>query len=116
MLVYLQDSTLLLATNTFLNLYARRAHPYDFHTLRYLFAGTRKRCKEATATAWARQFGVRVLRVFMVRPSAVPSLPPTRRCVRSTARPAGLLPGIEFRLDAVPGVTRAEGCWCAGRT
>jgi len=103
MLVYLQDSTLLLATNTFLNLYARRAHPYDFHTLRYLFAGAEK-VQEATATAWARQFGVRVLEGYGATECSpvIAANTPLRPKHGAAGR---LLPGIEFRLDAVPGVT-----------
>jgi acyl-[acyl-carrier-protein]-phospholipid O-acyltransferase / long-chain-fatty-acid--[acyl-carrier-protein] ligase len=103
MLVYLQDSTLLLATNTFLNLYARRAHPYDFHALRYLFAGAEK-VQEATATAWARQFGVRVLEGYGATECSpvIAANTPLRPQHGAAGR---LLPGIEYRLEAVPGVT-----------
>jgi len=57
---YHQDCTIMLATNTFLNGYARKAHPQDFRSLRYLFAGAEK-LQEVTLNTWARQFGVRVL-------------------------------------------------------
>jgi acyl-[acyl-carrier-protein]-phospholipid O-acyltransferase/long-chain-fatty-acid--[acyl-carrier-protein] ligase len=105
MLVYLQNSTLLLATNTFLNLYARRAHPYDFRTLRYLFSGAEK-VQEATATAWARQFGVRVLEGYGATECSpvIAANTPLRPKHGAAGR---LLPGIEYRLEAVPGV--AEG-------
>jgi acyl-[acyl-carrier-protein]-phospholipid O-acyltransferase/long-chain-fatty-acid--[acyl-carrier-protein] ligase len=103
LLVYLQNSTLLLATNTFLNLYARRAHSYDFHTLRYLFAGAEK-VQEATATVWARQFGVRVLEGYgATECSPVIAVNTPLRLKHGAA--GRLLPGIEYRLDAVPGVT-----------
>ena len=36
---YHRDCTIMLATNTFLNGYARKAHAMDFRSLRYLFAG-----------------------------------------------------------------------------
>ena len=50
----------MLATNTFLNGYARKAHAQDFRSLRYMFAGAEK-LQENTINTWARQFGVRVL-------------------------------------------------------
>ena len=57
---YHQDCTIMLATNTFLNGYARKANPQDFRSLRYLFAGAEK-LQENTMNTWSRNFGVRVL-------------------------------------------------------
>lgn len=100
--VYMQGSTLLLATNTFLNLYARRAHPYDFRLLRYLFAGAEK-IQESTATLYAQRFGVRILEGYGATecsPVLAVNTPLTPR-----AGTAGkLLPGMEARLEPVDGV------------
>ena len=102
MLVYLQNSTVLLATNTFLNLYARRAQPYDFRSLRYLFAGAEK-VQEATAATWARQFGVRILEGYGATECSpvIAANTPLRPKHGAAGR---LLPGIEYQIAAVDGV------------
>jgi len=103
--VYLSDTTLMLATNTFLNGYARRAHPYDFRTLRYLFAGAEK-VQEATARLWAERFGVRVLEGYgATECSPVISVnTPMNPKAGSAGR---LMPAMEYRVDPIEGV--AEG-------
>jgi acyl-[acyl-carrier-protein]-phospholipid O-acyltransferase/long-chain-fatty-acid--[acyl-carrier-protein] ligase len=59
-MLYERDCTVFISTNTFLNGYARKAHPYDFRSLRYLFSAAEK-LQEATALAWSRKYGVRIL-------------------------------------------------------
>jgi acyl-[acyl-carrier-protein]-phospholipid O-acyltransferase / long-chain-fatty-acid--[acyl-carrier-protein] ligase len=102
---YALDCTVLFGTNTFLNGYARKAHPYDFRSLRYLFAGAEK-LQDATVNQWARKFGVRPLEGYGVTEcspvlSVNPGIDPR---VGSAGR---LVPGIEYRLEPVDGI--AEG-------
>jgi len=103
--VYLQGSTLLLATNTFLNLYARRAHPYDFRLLRYLFAGAEK-TQETTAALYAQRFGVRILEGYGATECS-PVLAVNTPLTPHAGTAGKLLPGMEARLEPVEGV--AEG-------
>ena len=99
---YNLDCTIFFGTNTFLNGYARQAHPYDFHTLRYLFAGAEK-VQEITATVWMRRFGVRLLEGYGATecsPCLSVNLP-----MRPRHGSAGqFLPAIEYRLEPVEGV------------
>jgi acyl-[acyl-carrier-protein]-phospholipid O-acyltransferase/long-chain-fatty-acid--[acyl-carrier-protein] ligase len=102
---YNLDCTIFFGTNTFLNGYARKAHPYDFRRLRYLFAGAEK-VQEATAALWMRKFGVRILEGYGATecsPCLSVNLP-----MRPRHGSAGqFLPGIQHKLEPVEGV--AEG-------
>jgi acyl-[acyl-carrier-protein]-phospholipid O-acyltransferase/long-chain-fatty-acid--[acyl-carrier-protein] ligase len=102
---YNLNCTIFFGTDIFLNGYARKAHPYDFRTLRYLFAGAEK-VREATAVLWMRKFGVRILEGYGATecsPCLSANLP-----MRPRHGSAGqFLPGIEYRLEPVEGV--AEG-------
>src|SRR5262249_54435867 len=100
--LYNLNCTVFFGTNTFLAGYGRKAHPYDFRTLRYLFAGAEK-LQESTANLWARKFGVRVLEGYGATecsPCIAVNLPMSPR-----AGSAGrFLPGIVSRLEQVEGV------------
>ncbi|WP_415908861.1 AMP-binding protein [Oleiharenicola sp. Vm1] len=103
--VYEKNCTIFLGTNTFLNGYARKAHPYDLQTVRYLVAGAEK-VQAATFDTYARKFGVRIHEGY----GATECGPVV--CINTKMDPrtdtAGrLVPGVEWRLEPVAGV--AEG-------
>ena len=100
---YNLNCTVLFGTNTFLNGYARMAHPYDFRSLRYVIAGA-ERVQEETAAHWMRKFGVRILEGYGATESS-PCLT-INQPMRPRHGSAGqFLPGIEHRLEPVEGVT-----------
>lgn len=101
-LVYERDCTVLLATNTFLNGYARRAHSYDFRTLRYLIAGAEK-VQEATFETWAKKYGVRILEGYGATECS-PVLSVNTWIEPRVGSAGRLLPGIEHRLEPVEGI------------
>lgn len=111
-LVYDKRCTVLLGTNTFLNGYARKANAYDFNTVRYLIAGA-ERVQTSTFDTWARKFGVRILEGYgATECSPVISVnTPTTPCVGTAGR---FLPGIEYRLEAVDGVTEGGRLFVRG--
>lgn len=100
--LYDKNCTVFLSTNTFLNGYHRRAHPYDFRSVRCLFAAAEK-VQENTFTTWAQRFGVRVLEGYGATECS-PTLSVNVGLASRHGSAGRFLPGIEWRLERVPGV------------
>lgn len=96
------NATIMFGTNTFLAGYARFAHPYDFYSVRYVFAGAEK-LHEETRRVWAERFGVRIFEGYGATETSpvLASNTPMDNRAGSVGR---LLPGIEHRLQPVPGI------------
>lgn len=101
-MVYEKACTVVVGTNTFLNGYARKAHAYDFNSVKYLVAGAEK-LQEATANTWARQFGVRIIEGYGATECS-PVLCANSRIDPRFGSVGRFLPGIEYRLEPVPGI------------
>lgn len=104
-LAYDANATILFGTDTFLSGYARLAHSYDFYSLRYIFAGA-ERVRDETRRVWSEKFGLRILEGYGATEAApvIAVNTPMHFRAGSVGR---LLPGIEARVDPVPGI--AEG-------
>jgi acyl-[acyl-carrier-protein]-phospholipid O-acyltransferase / long-chain-fatty-acid--[acyl-carrier-protein] ligase len=94
--------TVFLSTNTFLNGYGRKANPYDFRSMRYLFAAAEK-LQEATATTWSQKFGVRILEGYGATECA-PCVSVNTPLEPKYGSVGKIMPGMEYRLEPVEGV------------
>ena len=109
---YDKNCTILLSTNTFLNGYARRANPYDFRSLRYLFAAAEK-IQDTTMDVWAQRFGVRVLQAYGTTECS-PALAANTPLTPKHGSVGRFLPGVEYRLDPVEGIADAGRLFVRG--
>jgi acyl-[acyl-carrier-protein]-phospholipid O-acyltransferase/long-chain-fatty-acid--[acyl-carrier-protein] ligase len=103
-LVYDRNATILFGTDTFLAGYAKAAHPYDFYSVRYVFAGA-ERVRHETRRTWQNRFGLRIFEGYgATETSPVIS---TNTPMHYRAGTVGrLLPGIRHRLVPIAGITK----------
>jgi acyl-[acyl-carrier-protein]-phospholipid O-acyltransferase/long-chain-fatty-acid--[acyl-carrier-protein] ligase len=101
-LAYDANATILFGTDTFLAGYARMAHSYDFYSLRYIFAGA-ERVRDETRRAYADKFGLRILEGYGAT-EAGPVIAVNTPMYFRSGSVGRLLPGIEAKLEDVPGI------------
>ena len=104
-LAYSTNATILFGTDTFLAGYARSAHPYDFYSVRYVFAGA-ERLREETQNMWFRKFGLRIFEGYGTTETS-PVIAVNTAMHFKAGSVGRFVPGIEYKLLPVPGI--AEG-------
>lgn len=102
-IAYDRNITILLGTPTFLMGYGRYAHNYDFYNVRFALAGGEK-LKDEVRNLWHEKFGIRLFEGYgTTEMSPVLSLNTPMFNRRGTV--GKLLPGIQWKLEPVEGIT-----------
>lgn len=104
-MIYESNATITFATDTFLSAYGKYANPYDFYSLRYVFAGAEK-CKEQTRKLWAEKFGIRILEGYGVT-EAAPVISVNTLMQNKMGTVGRMMPGMEYKIEPLEGI--AEG-------
>ena len=103
-MIYDTDTTIFFATDTFLSGYAKYAHPYDFYSIKYVFAGAEK-LKEETKKIWSESFGVRIFEGYgCTETSPAISINTPMNYKNGTVGKA--LPGVSVKIEKVEGIEK----------
>jgi acyl-[acyl-carrier-protein]-phospholipid O-acyltransferase/long-chain-fatty-acid--[acyl-carrier-protein] ligase len=101
-MVYADQATIMFGTDTFLTGYARKGHALDLQSLRYIFAGAEK-VRPETRAAYMEHFKKPVFEGYGATETA-PVLALNTWGNAKAGSVGRLLPGIEARLEPVPGI------------
>ena len=111
-MVYAEQSTIMFGTDTFLSGYARKGHALDFQSLRYIFAGA-EQVRPETRAAYMDHFKKPIFEGYGVTETA-PVLALSTWAHARAGSAGRLLPGIEARLEPVPGIDEGGRLWVRG--
>ncbi len=101
-LIYDRDCTVLFASSTFLGNYAKYANDMDFRSLTLVVAGAEK-LTDDVRRLYVERFGIRVLEGYGVTETS-PVLSVNTPMASRTGTVGELFPGVEYRIEPVPGI------------
>jgi acyl-[acyl-carrier-protein]-phospholipid O-acyltransferase / long-chain-fatty-acid--[acyl-carrier-protein] ligase len=111
-MVYDTNATILFSTDTFLNGYARNAHPYDFYNVRLLVGGA-ERVKPETRQLYMERFGLRIIEGYGATECA-PTIAANTFMHSKPGTVGRIFDGMQHRLEPVEGIAEGGRLWIKG--
>ncbi|NTF17052.1 acyl-[ACP]--phospholipid O-acyltransferase [Agrobacterium rubi] len=111
-LIYSANATIMFATDTFLSGYARASHPFNLRSIRYIFAGAEP-VKASTRETYMNKFLKPILEGYGVT-EAAPVISINTALYNKPGTVGKLLPGMQARLETVPGVSEGGRLFVKG--
>lgn len=111
-IIYHQQITILFGTNTFLRGYSRYANPFDFRSIRYVFAGAEK-IQENLRQIYEEKFGIRILEGYGTTETS-PLLTLNTLIYNKVNTVGRLLPTIEYKLQNALEIPSGQELWVKG--
>lgn len=111
-MIYEVNATVIFGNNALLKAYAQFAHPYDFYSVRYVYAGAEP-VEAETRRLWSARFGVRIFECYGATETAsvLAANTPMENKPGTVGR---LLPGLKFKLMPITRVSGGERLLVSG--
>jgi len=106
-IAYDEGCTIFVGTNTFLNGYSKKAHPYDFYSMRYIFCGA-EALSDSVFERYAKVYGIRVMSGYGATECS-PIISINNALEHGYGTVGKILPGMEYKLVPVEGIDNKQG-------